>query len=73
VSEPSESFADLVESIRRDGLLTPLCCVDQGDGTYSVIQGHRRVRAMYELVDEKAPDWTMDTMVPADVIPLSEV
>ena len=39
------AIAELAESIKRHGLLQPVVVIDQGDGTYMLIAGERRVRA----------------------------
>jgi len=39
------AIRELSESIKRHGLLQPVVVIDQGDGTYMLIAGERRVRA----------------------------
>src|SRR5690349_11534996 len=39
----------LLESMRRFGLLSPLLVMEMGDGTYQILDGHRRYAAAREL------------------------
>ncbi|WP_456453041.1 ParB/RepB/Spo0J family partition protein [Hydrogenimonas sp.] len=39
------AIAELAESIKRHGLLQPVVVIEQGDGTFMLIAGERRVRA----------------------------
>lgn len=43
---PEESIAQLAESIRRHGLLSPLLVRAEPDGNYRLIAGERRLRAL---------------------------
>lgn len=67
--EDGAAIAELVESIKQNGLQTPILCIDEGDGTYSIVDGYRRWRAMLQLVDAQTPSWTMEQLVAADVVP----
>ena len=40
-----EELAELADSIREHGVIQPLIVSDQGDGTYTLIAGERRLRA----------------------------
>lgn len=46
---------ELVESIRENGLLHNLVVREKEDGTYEIISGERRYRALLELGYEKVP------------------
>ena len=39
------SLAELAESIRAQGIVQPLVVTSEGDGTYSIVAGERRLRA----------------------------
>ena len=40
-----EELAELADSIREHGVIQPLIVSDQGNGTYTLIAGERRLRA----------------------------
>lgn len=44
-------FFELVDSIARNGLISPLLVWDQGDGTYMILSGHNRKRALSRLFE----------------------
>ncbi len=49
----SESkMEELVESIRKNGLLHPIVVWEQQDGSFMVLSGHNRKRAYLKLLDE---------------------
>ena len=50
-----EDMAELVESIRTHGVLTPLLVRPAKPGTYEVISGHRRLHACKKLGVETVP------------------
>ena len=50
-----EDMAELVESIRAHGVLTPLLVRPAKPGTYEVISGHRRLHACKKLGIETVP------------------
>ena len=50
-----EDMAELVESIRTHGVLTPLLVRSAKPGTYEVISGHRRLHACKKLGIETVP------------------
>lgn len=50
-----EDMAELVESIRTHGVLTPLLVRPAKPGTYEVISGHRRLHACKKLGIETVP------------------
>lgn len=45
VDTESEDYAQLVESIKEQGLLEPLLVRPTGDGNFQIISGHRRAKA----------------------------
>ena len=51
----NEDMAELVESIRTHGVLTPLLVRPAKPGTYEVISGHRRLHACKKLGIETVP------------------
>ena len=53
------AFTELIESIRRDGVLVPLLlsCVDD---SYTVIAGHRRFKAIIEIGLEDVPAYVIE-------------
>lgn len=50
-----DKLAELTESIRQDGILSPVIIEDAGDGTFYIIAGERRTRAAREAGLEKIP------------------
>lgn len=70
--EEGAAIDELVENIKQNGLQTPILCIDEGDGTYSIVDGHRRWRAMLQLVSEQTSGWTKEKLVPAGVVPQHE-
>lgn len=51
----NEDMAELVESIRTHGVLTPLLVRPAKPGTYEVVSGHRRLHACKKLGIETVP------------------
>jgi ParB family chromosome partitioning protein len=51
----NEDMAELIESILRTGITSPLLVWEQADGTYIIISGHRRTRAGDILSMETLP------------------
>jgi ParB family chromosome partitioning protein len=47
------SLAELAESIRANGLIQPIVVEDNGDGTYTLVGGERRLRA-HQLLGESS-------------------
>jgi hypothetical protein len=72
MQEDGAAIEELIESIKQNGLQTPILCIDEGNGTYSVVDGYRRIRAMHQLVGAQTPGWTINKLVPAGVVPLHE-
>ena len=62
-----EDMAELVESIRTHGVLTPLLVRPAKPGTYEVISGHRRLHACKKLGIETVPT-LISTMEREDAI-----
>ena len=62
-----EDMAELVESIRTHGVLTPLLVRPAKPGTYEVVSGHRRLHACKKLGVETAPT-LISTMEREDAI-----
>ena len=62
-----EEMAELVESIRTHGVLTPLLVRPAKPGTYEVISGHRRLHACKKLGIETVPT-LISTMEREDAI-----
>lgn len=50
-----QDLDDLVESVKEHGVLLPLVVTDNGDGTFELIAGERRLRASREAGLEKVP------------------
>ncbi len=53
--EENEDMANLIESIREQGILTPILVRPDGNGDYEIISGHRRVFACKALEMEAVP------------------
>ena len=53
--EPDEAMEQLKESIRRNGVLTPVTLRPLADGGYEMISGHRRMAVCKELGMETLP------------------
>ena len=53
--QDDEDMAELVESIRNHGVLTPLLVRPAKPGTYEVVSGHRRLHACKKLGIETVP------------------
>ena len=53
--QDDEDMAELVESIRTHGVLTPLLVRPAKPGTYEVVSGHRRLHACKKLGIETVP------------------
>lgn len=47
---PVEDLNELAKSIRKIGLMNPVLVYAREDGTYEIISGHRRVRAMRDIL-----------------------
>ena len=62
-----EDMAELVESIRTHGVLTPLLVRPAKPGTYEVVSGHRRLHACKKLGIETVPT-LISTMEREDAI-----
>ena len=62
-----EDMAELVESIRTQGVLTPLLVRPAKPGTYEVVSGHRRLHACKKLGIETVPT-LISTMEREDAI-----
>ena len=65
--QDDEDMAELVESIRTHGVLTPLLVRPAKPGTYEVISGHRRLHACKKLGIETVPT-LISTMEREDAI-----
>ena len=63
----NEDMAELVESIRTHGVLTPLLVRPAKPGTYEVVSGHRRLHACKKLGIETVPT-LISTMEREDAI-----
>lgn len=50
-----EKLAELTESVRREGILSPVIIEDAGDGTFYIIAGERRTRAAKKAGLERIP------------------
>ena len=50
-----DKMAELVESIRLNGVLTPVLLRPDDEGTYEMISGHRRLRAARKAELRKIP------------------
>ena len=50
-----ETIAEMAASIQTQGLIQPVVVNDRGDGTYELISGERRLRAVKKLGWEKIP------------------
>lgn len=48
---PVEDLNELAESIRNVGLMNPVLVYAKDDGSYEIISGHRRVRAMRDILN----------------------
>ena len=48
---PVEDLNELAESIREVGLMNPVLVYAREDGSYEIISGHRRVRAMRDILN----------------------
>ena len=48
---PVEDLSELAESIREVGLMNPVLVYAKEDGSYEIISGHRRVRAMRDILN----------------------
>src|SRR5574344_2873884 len=48
-------LAELTESVRKEGVLSPIIIEDAGDGTFYIIAGERRTRAALNAGLEKVP------------------
>lgn len=55
-----ESFDKLAESIKENGILTPIIVRSSINGSYEIISGHRRVHACEVLGIEKIPAKTVE-------------
>jgi len=55
-----EDFKLLMESIRLNGLITPLIVRRKGDDRYEMISGHRRKKALLELMIYEAEAYIYD-------------
>jgi ParB/RepB/Spo0J family partition protein len=62
----SPNIVRLAESIREDGLLHPLGAIDEGDGTFTLVYGHRRYWAIKRYLAD------IMVTVPLRIIPKSE-
>lgn len=52
-----EDIIPLAENIQSQGLLQPLVVVEADDGTYRVIAGHRRLKALRYLHEQDPEHW----------------
>ncbi len=50
-----DKLAELTESVRQEGILSPIIIEDAGDGTFYIIAGERRTRAARAAGLEKVP------------------
>src|SRR5262245_29819489 len=50
-----ERMAELIESVKRHGIITPLTLSHDGDGRYAIIAGERRYRAAKEAKLHEVP------------------
>ncbi|MBV8528316.1 MAG: ParB/RepB/Spo0J family partition protein [Candidatus Dormibacteraeota bacterium] len=64
VNEDSDEFADLVGSIRQQGLIQPISLWQVADSDYIIIAGERRWRAFRRLAQDKPADYAR---IPATV------
>lgn len=53
--EENDDMTNLIESIREQGVLTPILVRPDGNGDYEIISGHRRLRAAQRLGIESVP------------------
>lgn len=49
---PADKMDELVNSIRSNGLLVPLIVWEQDNGTYMILSGHNRKKAIIQLLEE---------------------
>ena len=50
-----ERMAELIESIKRHGVITPLTLAPDGDGRFTIIAGERRYRAARQAKLKEVP------------------
>lgn len=61
----TDNVADLCESIALSGVLQPVIVMEQADGRFLLVAGHRRTKAVRELRKE----WNGNGVNPFDTIP----
>jgi hypothetical protein len=61
------NLSELIQNLRFEKQLNPIRVFKQ-DGKWRVIAGHRRVRALFELVEENADGFSLDMEVRAEEI-----
>lgn len=61
-----EADEGLVESIRQDGLLQPICVKKEADGRYTLAFGARRLDAARKLGLEEVPATVLEATVPPE-------
>lgn len=62
-----ESFKELIDSIRENGLLVPLLVRLKEDGRYELISGHRRKLAL-ELLGKKEADCYIEELTDDEAV-----
>lgn len=59
---PADKMNDLMQSIEKHGLMTPLHVTNRAEGGYKLVDGERRFRASTELKLKEVPVIVMDEM-----------
>ena len=57
-----EAINEIAESIKQNGLMSPLAVYKNGDGSYTLLSGHKRLAA-YELIDGDDGDSSIPCVV----------
>lgn len=63
-----EAIKPLAEDIAVNGLITPLTVVKMPDGRFKCNNGHRRVKALWQLVSQGVDGFNPDMKVPAHIM-----
>jgi ParB-like chromosome segregation protein Spo0J len=64
--QPMKDFEE--EIIASRGITTPLFARDLGDGTFLVLDGHRRYFALANIIERKVKGFAEDMPIPANVV-----
>jgi len=65
----AKALLPLREKIKEHGgIHVPLLLRDRGDGTFLVVDGHRRYFSLKQLIDEGIQGFTPDMLLPANVL-----